>query len=309
MSLEALSDDPPAGALVVLVSPFTDVASDCLDLFARGVLGRAFAEDFYSPRPSGESWTVADLDAVLLCVRKVPRLRHLVALSGMDTTDRRVFDRLLLLLEDPPTPLLVVVTVSRLESLPGTIRGRASTVLALEVLSPAERVAALVAKGVPEPDARQAVDLAGERPSLAGLLALEPTIRSLALSVLDPVFPVESLVASAALRLGQAATLAEVLLAVRSNPSEPVSVPFTRFEDLSPEGKALAREVLGLLVSRRRRFLVEALAGVSAVEAPGLLASLKALEAFSARLRMPVSPLASLVTLWAESSAASRVIR
>jgi len=269
------------------------------------VLGRAFGDDFYAPQPSGETWTVADLDAVLLHVRKVPRLRHLVALPGMDRTDRRVFDRLLLLLEDPPTPLLVVVTVSRLESLPGTIRGRASATLFLEVLSPAERVSALVAKGVSESDAAQAVMLAGDRPSLAGLLALEPTIRSLASSAFDPVFPVEGLVEEAVNRLGQVATLAEVLLAVRKDPSKPVSVPFTRFEDLSAEGKVLARELLGLLVARRREFLLDRLVVVSAVDAPVLLGELAGLDLFSSRLRLPVSPLVSLVALWGGTGAAA----
>lgn len=301
-SIEALADDPPAGTLVVLVSPFSDVAADSVDLLARGILGSAFTEDYLRPEPSGDSWTVGDLEGVLSVVQRVPRSRHVVVLRNVDRMDKRVFDRLLLLLEDPPTPLLLLLTVSRAELLPGTIRGRATVTLPLEVLSATQRVQALVAKGVSPADASEAVDLAGERPSLAGLLALEPSLRALGASVLDPVFPVADTVRAASVRLEEVSTLAAVLLAVRKNPGEAVSVKVSSYEDLSPEGKGLARELLALMVGRRRRFLLGLLTDLPATRMPVWEESLAALELFSRRIGIPVTPLLALARLFEGSA-------
>ena len=300
-ALEALADDPPAGTLVVLISPFTDVSSDAVDLLARGVLGSAFTDDVLRPEPSGETWTVSDVEAVLLAVQRVPRHRHVVVLGGVDRMDKRVFDRLLLLLEDPPTPLLLLLTVTRAELLPGTIRGRASVTLPLEVLSATQRVQALVTKGVARPEAEEAVELAGERPSLAGLLALEPSLRGLVREVFDPVFPERGIVEAAAVRLERISTLAAVLLAVRRNPGEAVAVPVSSYEDLPPEGKSLARELFTLLVARRRRFLLGLLPALPAARMLWWEEALGALEEFTRRIRVPVTPLLALVTLFVTS--------
>lgn len=295
--LEGLADDPPAGSLVVLVSAFTDVATDAVELLARGVLGPALNEDFRVVSPAGERWTVADMDSLLASLARHPRHRHVVALADADRMEKRVFDRLLLLLEDPPTALLMVLCVPRLETLPGTVRGRASETVLLEVLSESQRVRALVAKGVPELSAVEAVRLAGERPSLAGLLSLESPLRVLAREAFEPSIPSVDRLASAARRLTALSTLAAALLEVRKDPTGAVSVPVSRFEDLSPEGKVLARELLGVFVSHRRRYLLNLLSTVSASSMPDLEAALAALDVFLERLRIPVTPLLALVEL------------
>ena len=300
-ALEGLADDPPAGSLVVLVSPFADVAGDSVELVARGILGPAVHEDYRLVTPDGERWTVADMEALVLSVSRHPRCRHVVALSDADRMEKRIFDRLLLLLEDPPTPLLMVLCVPRVETLPGTVRGRASEVMLLEVLSEPQRVRALVSKGVPESAALDAVRLAGERPSLAGLLALESPLRPLAREAFDPALPTGDRLGVAARRLGAISTLATALLEVRRDPAAAVSVPVSRFEDLAPEGKALARDLLTVFVAHRRRYLLEMLPGVSASEMSTLETALRALDLLLVRLRIPVSPLLALTELAASA--------
>lgn len=298
--LEALSEDPPEGSLVVLACEFADVAFDAGVMVAGGLLGSAAVEDFHACSPEGERWTVAEVESLAGRVLRYPRLRHVLLVDRAETMERRALDRLLLLLEEPPSPLLVLLVVPRADALPATIRGRAVREVAVGVLPVDDRVRALVARGVGVQVAREAVDLAGVRPSLAGPFAADAELRALARRALDPVVDARPVTGSEE-RLAALSSVAMVLAAVRRDPSSQVVVEACGYEDLDAPGKASFRELVAVWAAHRRRYLVGLLAGLPASQAAGLEASLAAIDVLEARLRVPVGPSAAFAAFAASS--------
>jgi len=298
--LEGLAEDPPEGSLVVLACEFADVALDSGDLVARSLLGPDAAEDFHACSPEGERWTVAEVELVASRVLRYPRRRHVLLLDRAELIDRRALDRLLLLLEEPPSPLLAILVVPRADSLPATIRGRAACEVSVGVLPANERVRALVDRGVGAQVARDAVDLAGVRPSLAGPFAADAELRSLARRALDPVLDARAVTGTEE-RLVALSSVASALAAVRRDPGAPVVLEACGYEDLDSAGKAVFRELVAVWASHRRRHLAGLLAGLPAAGMPGLEASLAALETLETRLRVPVNPSAAFAAHAASS--------
>lgn len=287
--LEALSEDPPEGSLVVLACEFADVALDAGDLVARGLLGSDVSEDFHPAAPEGERWTVGEVEALASRTLRYPRRRHVLLVDRAETMERRALDRLLVLLEEPPTPLLAVLVVPRADMLPSTIRGRAAVEVGIGVLSVAERVRALETRGVGAAAAREAVELAGVRPSLAGPFAADATMRELARRALDPAIDPRA-VSGTEERLVALATVASVLVAVRRDPLAAVTITTCGYEDLDPAGKAMFRELVVVWAEHRRRWITGLLVGLSPRVLPVVERSFRDIDTLLERLRVPVSP-------------------
>lgn len=288
-ALEALSEDPPEGSLVVLACEFADVALDAGDLVARGLLGADVLEDFHPGTPEGERWTVGEVEALAARVLRYPRRRHVLLVDRAETMERRALDRLLLLLEEPPTPLLAILVVPRADVLPTTIRGRAAAEVAIGVLSPGDRVRALESRGVGPAVAREAVELAGVRPSLAGPFAADATLREITRRALDPVLDARAVTGTEE-RLRALATVASVLAAVRRDPSAPAPIETCGYEDLEPSGRTMFRELVAVWAEHRRRWLAGLLVDVPAHAAPVLERSFRDVDTLLERLRVPVGP-------------------
>lgn len=287
--LETLAEDPPEGSLVVLACEFADVALDAGDLVARGLLGADVLEDFHPATPEGERWTVGEVEALASRVLRYPRRRHVLLVDRAETMERRALDRLLLLLEEPPTPLLAILVVPRADVLPTTIRGRAAEEVAIGVLSAVERMKALESRGVGSAVAREAVELAGVRPSLAGPFAADATLRELARRALDPVLDARAVTGTEE-RMVALASVASVLAAVRRDPNAPASIETCGYEDLEPAGKVMFRELVAVWADHRRRWLAGLLVGVPAHVAPVLERSFRDVDTLLERLRVPVGP-------------------
>lgn len=287
--LEALSEDPPEGSLVVLACEFADVALDAGDLVARGLLGAEALEDYHPATPETERWTVVEVEALVSRVLRYPRYRHILLVDRAETMERRALDRLLLLLEEPPTPLLALLVVPRADVLPTTIRGRAAQEITIGVLSANERVRALESRGVGSAVAREAVALAGIRPSLAGPFAADATLRDLARHALDPVLDMRAVTGTEE-RLVTLASVASVLAAVRRDPSTSVAIETCGYEDLDPAGKAMFRELVVVWAEHRRRWLAGLLVDLPASAVPVLERSFSDIDTLVERLRIPVGP-------------------
>ena len=306
--LESLAEDPPEGSLVVLACEFADVALDAGDLVARGLLGAAAAEDFHPCSPEGERWTVGEVEQLASRVLRYPRYRHVLLVDGAETMERRALDRLLLLLEEPPTPLLVLLVVSRADALPATIRGRAALEIAIGVLPVLERVRALESRGVGAQVARESVELAGVRPSLAGPFAADATFREIARRALDPVQDPRPVTGTEE-RLVALATVASVLAAIRKDPSAPVQIENCGYEDLDPAGKSAFRELVVVWAEHRRRWLAGLLHDLPAQAAPVVERSFGDLDLLLERLRVPVSPSLAFAACAAASPRVEDVVR
>lgn len=74
--------------------------------------------------PSGERWKVADLEPVLHAFALTPLERKMVLLLAADTMDAAAYDRLLKLVEEPPSPCTIVFATPSVAALPATLRGR-----------------------------------------------------------------------------------------------------------------------------------------------------------------------------------------
>lgn len=74
--------------------------------------------------PSGERWKVADLEPVLHAFALTPLERKMVLLLAADTMDAAAYDRLLKLVEEPPSPCTIVFAAPSVAALPATLRGR-----------------------------------------------------------------------------------------------------------------------------------------------------------------------------------------
>lgn len=303
--IEQLAEDPPQGALAVFVCEFADIALDACDIVAQGILGVTYASDLWRCSPSGERWTVADVEELAFRVQRYPRLRHVLVLPDADRLDRRCADRLLVLLEEPLTPLLMLMCVPRRELLPATIRGRAALEVNLEVLSVPERVKSLMLKGVSAAVAAESVALAGVRPSLAGLFAADSGLRALAKDAFNPHLRSKSPLFETQRRLSFLATFASALRTVRADVTATRSLELLRYEDLDAESKLLTRELLLVWVEHRRALLVSLVETCSQDALVDIGVCLESLEVFVSMLRTPIAPSLALSALVAASPSLS----
>lgn len=300
--LESIAEDPPSGSLVVLACEFADVSRDAGDMLARTMLGSSAEEDLHLAFPEGERWTVGEVEEIARRLTRYPRSRHVVLVDAAESLERRALDRLLLLLEEPPSPLLVLMVVPRFDVLPATIRGRAAAEVRIGVLSAAERVRALVSRGVGPQVAREAVDLAGPRPSLAGPFASDANLRDLARRGLSPEVGLDA-VASSDRRVLELSTLAFALAAVRRSPGSPVELRERRYEDLDPASRVLFRELVHVWADHRRRGLCALLPSLPPHAMPLLERSLEEVLLLQERLRVPVGPSLAFAACAASSPA------
>jgi hypothetical protein len=99
--------------------------------------------DLWSARPSGNSWSVDDVHALILSrIVTQPHRVHVVIIEHADTLSKRAADRLLTVFEQPPSPTLWVLCTTSPASLPVTIRSRTSTTI-VHTAPPASAVTAL----------------------------------------------------------------------------------------------------------------------------------------------------------------------
>ena len=136
--------------------------------------------------PESDRWTLDELSIQVLEPAKVsPAFRHVFVIDAADRMDQRLADRLLRLLEEPPSPATFVLCVSSFDALPVTLQGRCEKVVLIESATSSERAEALISAGVARPAAETAIRLAGRAIALAPLLARDAQIASLASRLLD----------------------------------------------------------------------------------------------------------------------------
>jgi hypothetical protein len=157
------------GAVAELVAP---------EAFATLVpTAQARAADTHLLVPEGESWTTAEIHNELLAPSQLtPLVRNVFFVQEANTISPALFDHLLKTIEEPLAPTTFILAAPSAQSLPLTIRSRASQVLALQPTH-ADLARWLLSAGLPDelcqraarvlPDA--AVLLAGltDRPELA----------------------------------------------------------------------------------------------------------------------------------------------
>lgn len=302
VELEMAADDPPAGSLLVLACEYADIATDAGGLIAAEMLGVNSASDFLPMTPISTRWGVADVAALADRVAVYPKSRHVVLLPSADEFERRALDRLLLVLEEPPSPLLVLLCVSRASLLPETIIGRAAKIVELRVLSSAAREAALVEHGVAPAVAAESVALAGVRPSLAGPFAADVRLRELARVALSAADQHSRPVHAAYLRLAALSTLAGLLAAVRRDPLSGVEFRAWDLDEIDQVGRRVLLDLLQVWAAHRRDALVKLLVSGDASVVDRVQEELLALESFHERVATPV-PLGLCLSAFTASAA------
>ena len=161
--LRDLIANPPLGSLLVVQAPgdlgiraSTELAINLTPLPYQGI-------DIRIARLENERWSLADLEQQVISPSQLtPAHRCIVVVEDADLMDRAAADRLLKVVEEPPNGCLFIFSTTDASRLPVTIRSRATRVLELDIASPAERVAALVAKGVEKPRAVLCVERCGD---------------------------------------------------------------------------------------------------------------------------------------------------
>ena len=161
--LRDLIANPPLGSLLVVQAPgdlgiraSTELAINLTPLPYQGI-------DIRIARLENERWSLADLEQQVIAPSQLtPAHRCIVVVEDADLMDRAAADRLLKVVEEPPNGCLFIFSTTDASRLPVTIRSRATRVLELDIASPAERVAALVAKGVEKPRAVLCVERCGD---------------------------------------------------------------------------------------------------------------------------------------------------
>jgi hypothetical protein len=247
--IERLADTSIPGALLVFACPLEDVASAAARSYGRLALGAsAAAHDVMTFAPEEGRWRVADLDPLRARLQSQPQSCHVLVLEHADQMDPRCHDRLLLLVEEPPSPAVVILCVASYGRLPATLRGRAAAELTLSPPPVSERVSALVESGASASAAASAVDLAGSMISLALPLSRSPELRAAAKRALEPSLDEIRPVSSAMERVKLLGELATWTLALQTDPSAgPVgSLPTT------PPGNAQHRALVRLWLEHRR---------------------------------------------------------
>lgn len=290
-ALEELADEPVPGSVVVLACRVPGLAVAAAETWARRILGSAFRRDFMRMAPAGDRWLVGEVAEVERALSVFPVSRHVMVLEHAEDMDARVRDRLLRILEEPAVPVSVVLIVPDAQDVPPTLRGRASAVLTLQPAPPAAQVDALVAAGFSSSAAKEAVALAGPLADVLPLLAGSPAARAAVKTAVSARLDASAPIRDAVSRADAAARAACALLGLDPAP----------WEELSPEGKTLARRILRVFFGHRRQVLAGLLGRVPADQVPAVVRAVDAVDRAERRLRLGVSPTLLLVALGVES--------
>lgn len=290
-ALEELADEPVPGSVIVLACRVPGLAVAAAETWARRILGSAFRRDFLRMAPAGDRWLVGEVAEVEKALSVFPAVRHVMVLERAEDMDARVRDRLLRVLEEPSVPVSVILVVPDTQDVPPTLRGRASAVLTLQPAPPPAQVDALVAAGFSSSAAKEAVALAGPLADVLPLLAGSPAARAAVKAAVSARLDAGSPIRDAVSRADAAARAACALLEVDPAP----------WEDLSPEGKTLARRILRVFFGQRRHVLAGLLARVPVDQVSAVVQAVEAVDRAERRLRMGVSPTLVLTALGCES--------
>jgi len=114
-------------------------------------------------RLENERWSLAELEQQVISPSQLtPAHRCVVVVEDADLMDRTAADRLLKVVEEPPNGCLFIFSTTDVMRMPVTLRSRATRVLELDIASTAERVSALVEKGVEKSRAALCVERCGD---------------------------------------------------------------------------------------------------------------------------------------------------
>lgn len=259
-AIEELADAAVPGTLLVFSCPLEDVASAAARSYGRLIIGNAAAvHDILTFAPEEGRWRVADLEPLQARVLNQPHSRHVLILENADQMDSRCHDRLLLLVEEPTSPTVVILCVPSAGLLPATLRGRSAAELVLSPPSIGDRVRALVEKGVSSAAAGVAVDLAGSLVSLALPIARCPELRAVAKKALNPDLDASRPVISAIQQVTRLDELSALTLAADTDPVAGSPVRQPPASQVNARNRALVR----LWLEHRRRAVATAVqAGV-----------------------------------------------
>lgn len=197
-SLRDLIANPPLGSLLIVQAPgdlgvraSTELAINLTPLPYQGV-------DVRVARLENERWSLSDLEQQVIAPSLLtPAHRCVVVVEDADLMDRAAADRLLKVVEEPPNGCLFIFSTTDASRLPVTLRSRATRVLSLNIASLAERVSALVEKGVEKTRATLCVERCGDMWDLT-LLAARDDESFAASAVFDTsVFQVSAFTAAA----------------------------------------------------------------------------------------------------------------
>lgn len=196
--LRDLIANPPLGSLLIVQAPgdlgiraSTELAINLTPLPYQGI-------DVRVARLENERWSLSDLEQQVISPSQlIPAHRCIVVVEDADLMDRSAADRLLKVVEEPPNGCLFIFSTTDASRIPVTLRSRATRVLSLDIASEAERVSALVAKGVEKSRATVCVDRCGDMWDLT-LLASRDDDSFAASAVFDTsVFQVSAFTAGA----------------------------------------------------------------------------------------------------------------
>ena len=162
-SLRDLISNPPLGSLLIVQAPgdlgiraATELATNLTPLPYQGI-------DVRIARLENERWSLAELEQQVIAPSQLtPAHRCVVVVEDADLMDRTAADRLLKVVEEPPNGCLFIFSTTDVMRMPVTLRSRATRVLELDIASTAERVSALVEKGVEKSRAALCVERCGD---------------------------------------------------------------------------------------------------------------------------------------------------
>ena len=162
-SLRDLISNPPLGSLLIVQGPgdlsiraATELAINLTPLPYQGI-------DVRIARLENERWSLAELEQQVISPSQLtPAHRCVIVVEDADLMDRTAADRLLKVVEEPPNGCLFIFATTDVMRMPVTLRSRATRVLELDIASPAERVSALVEKGVEKSRAALCVERCGD---------------------------------------------------------------------------------------------------------------------------------------------------
>jgi hypothetical protein len=311
VAIENVGEDMPSGAMIILASSFFDVSVAAGTWIAYTILGPHAAVDFVYAKPQTDKWVVDELLAILDVLKHYPDYRHVILLTEAQSLDARAWDRLLVVAEEPSSPLLLILTVNNTALLPATIRSRAADIIDLHLITPDQRANILARDGVTNAAAQEAVSLAGTQPTLASLFALSHPLRIFARNALSSNLAVDLPGIAAIEKLNTLNALARVLCkqqvinnkdpADKSPDLKPLKdfSKSVRFDELDSNEKDMLRVLLALWCANRRSLLLDLLNTTDSSISQSLFLSLQQLERFEMLLRIPVTPPVALSALFA----------
>lgn len=163
LAMSSLLRTPRRAGLYVVASASLFLAEQSAELLARSWLGgSAGSGDVVVASPQGE-WTVAEVVSRVVYPSQIASpAGRVVVMRGAAPASRAVHDRLLLLTEDPPEGVSVVMCVRSLSDLSRTLLGRSLASVEVAAASSGLVVEALVSRGADRGRVERASAVAGE---------------------------------------------------------------------------------------------------------------------------------------------------